>query len=183
MGELGYFDHPYNRTRENERAIEIPLALEFIVSHHGPGLEVGNVLGNYLTPHWTVVDLFERAPHVLNVDITEYDPIVRFGWVVAISTLEHVGWDAGPPDPPKALRALGRLRSLLTSEGALFVTIPTGWNAYLDGHLPTLAEIATRHAFYARNPDGTWSEAELEPLAYDHTIPSATGLLVAEYGP
>lgn len=56
-GALGYLDHPYNVTAENERSIEVPIALAWLdavlpvplsARDYQPRLlEVGNVLRNY----------------------------------------------------------------------------------------------------------------------------------------
>jgi hypothetical protein len=128
-----YFVHPYNTTWKNERAVELAVAQEFLNTVSGRGLEFGNVLSHYgLGAADTVVDKYERAPGVLNEDIVDFDPGVRYDFIVSISTLEHVGWDESPREPQKVLRAFDHLRRLLASDGSLLITTPMGVNPSLD---------------------------------------------------
>lgn len=168
------FDHPYNETIRNERAIELPLAFD-LIHDAGRVLEVGNVLGNYERRTWVCVDKYEHAEGVRNRDVL--DITGQWDRIVSVSTIEHVGWDETPRDPAKAVRAMSHLRSLLAPGGQMLVTVPTGWNSYLDDWLPRLGG---RQTFYAKSDRG-WSEAPFEVLPYDHDTPSATGLWVGEW--
>lgn len=138
--ELGYLAHPYNRAAENERAIEVPIAEHFIATHDGYGLEVGNVLGHYADHEHRVVDLYEVAAGVENLDL--FDARGSYDWIVAISTLEHVRWEAKgagntrweeEPDPAGPIDGLAHLRSLLRPGGELLITAPFGQHPYFDG--------------------------------------------------
>jgi SAM-dependent methyltransferase len=137
---LPYFVHRYNRTAENERAIEVPIARHFIDQQTGVGLEVGNVLSHYGPVDHRIVDLYEEAPGVDNVDLFEVHD--RFDWIVAISTLEHVWWELdGPgrtrwedePHPEGPMAALAHLRRRLLPGGRLLITAPFGQHPYFDG--------------------------------------------------
>jgi hypothetical protein len=130
--ELPLYDHPYNTTALNERAVEIPAALAFLRRCYGNvGLEVGNVLGHYgCDRERRIVDLHEQGPGVENIDV--FDVYGTYDWIVSVSTIEHVGWDSEPRDPDAARRALEHLRSLLTDSGRMLVTIPLGWHQRLD---------------------------------------------------
>jgi hypothetical protein len=119
-----------------ERAVELPLA-EGTIRQYDPAtvLEVGNVLGNVGIHGQTVVDKYEVAPGVINVDIIDYDPGRTFELVVSVSTLEHVGWDETPRDSSRAVAALEAMSRLGRD---LFVTIPVGYQrplepAFIDG--------------------------------------------------
>ena len=71
---------------------------------------------------------------MINEDIIDFDPGRRYALIVSVSTLEHVGWDEDEPrDPEKVLRAIERLRELLTPSGELLFTVPHGWQTDLDG--------------------------------------------------
>jgi hypothetical protein len=130
--ELDYLLHPYTSTAANERAVEVPIARRFIERRAGAGLEVGNVLRHYGPGDWRVVDLYEAAPGVDNVDV--FEVVERFDWVVAVSTLEHVRWDAPDRwDPRGAIDAVAHLRARLNPGGALLVSVPFGQHPYLDG--------------------------------------------------
>ncbi len=109
----------YKRSWLTERAVEVPV-IGALVDHEPRArvLEVGHVLGHYRPIAHTVVDKYERAPGVLNRDVLELDDLGRFDLIVAISTLEHVGWDEAPRDPGKAVRAVAALRSLLRRPAA-----------------------------------------------------------------
>jgi hypothetical protein len=131
-----YHSAAYNTTWRNERTVEVPIALRFLLRNGGGrALEVGNVLGHYGAVGHDVLDKYERAPGVTNADVMDFEPSAGYGAVVAISTLEHVGFDEEPRDPDKAPRALERMTSWLAPGGALLVTLPLGYNAALDERL------------------------------------------------
>lgn len=128
-----YFLHNYNVTWSNERTVEVPVVRRLLERHAGRTvLEVGNVLSHYAAVGHAVVDKYERAAGVLNVDVADFDPRQRFDLIVSISTLEHVGFDERPRDPDKPRRALERLRGLLAPGGLMCVTLPAGYNPHLD---------------------------------------------------
>lgn len=136
--QLGYVVHPYNETWRNERAVELAVAFDWLDRRPpGPVLEVGHVLGHYRRnrPGHTVVDLYEPAEGVLNVDALDYHPDERFRSIVAVSTLEHVGFDEDDQDPDKTRKLVDHLASLLTGDGELLVTFPLGYHHALDQHL------------------------------------------------
>ncbi|MEO1366780.1 MAG: methyltransferase domain-containing protein, partial [Acidobacteriota bacterium] len=122
----------------NERTVEIPIALDAVarLSADKPRiLEVGHVLQPYADVPRTIVDKYEEAPGVLNVDIVDYAPPERFDLILCLSTLEHVGLDEEPRDPHKALAAYRHLQTLLAPGGELLVTLPAGYHPELDGAL------------------------------------------------
>jgi len=132
-----YFCHLYNATWRNERAVEIPIVLDYITEFKmrrgSKMLEVGNVLGHYATAYHKVLDKYEIGECIINEDIADYQPDKKYQLVVAISTLEHVGWDEGSDRPHKLLDAIDNLkRNVLTSDGKLLATMPVGYNPCLD---------------------------------------------------
>ncbi|MEM1180812.1 MAG: hypothetical protein AAGM22_20880 [Acidobacteriota bacterium] len=155
---LPYRVHPF--ILDNERTVEIPLALDAVERLRDPNpriLEVGNVLAAYADFERTVVDKYERAPGVLNVDILDYRPAEPFDLILCLSTLEHIGHDEEPRDPGKALRALDYLKTLLAPGGELLVTVPVGYHPDLDRVL------ASRHAA-ARGSAGPASDLQIVAL-------------------
>jgi len=70
-----YFYHTYNETYRNERAVEIPIVWS-IVQRVPPErvLEVGDVLSHYFPTRHDVVDKYEQAPRVQNVDVVDFRP-------------------------------------------------------------------------------------------------------------
>ena len=152
---LDYFDHPYNATIRNERAVEVAVALNWLPGK-GQGLEVGNVLGHYGVTGHRVVDLHEEAPGVENLDV--FDVRGGYDWIVSISTIEHVGRDEKPRRDAIAISALGHLLCLLNPGGTMLVTVPGGYNPTLDGFLEHGAG-TTRAATFERHGDG-WRQTE-----------------------
>jgi hypothetical protein len=176
-----YLWHPYMSTWLTERAVEVPLAWERVRNADPASvLEVGNVLPHYFPTGHTVVDKYEHAPGVINEDVVSFSPDRRYELIVSVSTLEHVGWDEKPKDPAKVLRAIERLRELLTDTGELIFTVPKGWHPELDrwlaeGHIP----LAERRCLKRISAECEWAEVdcrELEELAYDTPFPWANGV-------
>ncbi|GEP32855.1 hypothetical protein NSZ01_06230 [Nocardioides szechwanensis] len=181
-----YFHHPYNYTWLNERAVETALALEVLEEHRGKDvLEVGNVLGHYVPVGHVVVDKYERAPGVLNVDVADLALDARFDLILAVSTLEHVGLDEEVRDPLKAGRAISGLKGLLKPGGRLWVTHPVGYNADLDRQLRA-GELGFTRLRALRRDDtrNSWREVSVDDVwdaAYDRLVYTAHGVVVAEY--
>jgi SAM-dependent methyltransferase len=183
--EYAYLYHPYKFTWLTERAVEVPI-VRAIVDRRGAGrlLEIGNVLSHYGEGHHVVVDKYERAPGVLNRDVLELADLGRFELIVAISTLEHVGWDEEPRDPEKAVKAVDGLRALLAPGGRLVVTVPVGYHPGLDAALRNRILRPTRLRALRRErlgphwrevaPDTVWS------VPYDFLLYSARAVVVAE---
>ena len=165
--ELPYVVHPYNETYRNERAVELAVAFDWLDRQPaGPTLEVGHVLGHYRDiPNHTVVDLYEPAPGVLNVDALTYAPETRFQSIVAISTLEHVGFDEDDQDAGKTARLVDHLASLLVPGGELLVTFPLGYNRHLDDHL-LAGTLGLDHVSIMRRTTtlGAWEQGTLEDV-------------------
>ncbi len=181
--------HRRNRTWLTERAIELPVALRF-VDEFGPGavgLEVGNVLGNYRAGGHRVVDKYERAPSVENLDVLDIVTDRPLDFILAISTLEHVGWDEADRDLAKPERAIRHLRSLLRPDGGrMLVTLPLGYNPAVD-LLALDGRSGADHAeIFVRDRHLRWTPADRpEPhhLRYQFELRSAVSLWIAEFGP
>lgn len=133
------FDHPYNATLTNERAVEIPIARAFLTGCVGEGLEVGNVLGHYdeSTPR-NIVDKYERGRNVSNLDV--FDIVHRYDWIVSVSTIEHVRQGDDGDNDWAAAAALLYLRGLLNPGGRMLVTVGLGQNPTLDRFLASTGQ-------------------------------------------
>lgn len=205
-----YFVHPY--VLDNERAVEIAIALDEIDSaieaarragRHLRILEVGNVLSSYAdlvargaaggleagpaaVAEHVVVDKYERAGGVLNVDIVDFWPDKPFDLVISLSTLEHVGIDETPRDDGKALRAFDHLRALLAVGGQGLVTIPVGYHRRLDQALGDGELLADRVEGLARTGrfyNGWRENSLLQTLdrGYGSPYPCANGVVVVRF--
>lgn len=173
---LEYFDHPYNHTRRNERAVELAVASHWLPD--GNGLEVGNVLAHYGTTGHRVVDLTEQGPGVENIDVFEITG--RYDWIVAISTIEHVEWDTPRPDPTRAPAAIAHLHGLLNPSGRMLITVPGGYHAPLDQYLGTGAG-TTRAGTFVRTGDQWEQTATLTFKAYGTTTSWAESVWIGEW--
>jgi hypothetical protein len=164
---LPLFDHPYNQTSANERAVELPIVRVWTdpTIPDSARLEVGNVLGHYpgLSHNGMVVDRHEIAPGVTNVDVfdlgTEVSPCGLFDEIISVSTLEHVRWDEVPREAGGSVAAIHHLQSLLAPGGRMLITIPTGWNQPLDEWLAADRTGATYVRTIRRQGSG-WVEIE-----------------------
>lgn len=173
--ELDYFDHLHNTTRLNERAVEVPIASRFVGP--GDGLEVGNVLSNYRPITHRVVDRYD--PAVENLDV--FDITGRYDWIVAISTIEHVRWDEDPKHPDGAGDALRHLIGLLKPQGRMLVTVPFGWQPFLDSEILDGKFDLTRECSLVRDGDGWVQTEQVEHRRYAATTAWAESVWVAEW--
>jgi len=165
--DLPLFDHDYNTTIKNERAIEIPIAMWWLndsIPRTVPyvasrGLEVGNVLSHYFPDalgNRRIVDRYEINNFVENVDV--FDIQGEFDYIFAISTIEHVRWDS--PEERKlngAADALHHLLGLLAPGGKMLVTIPFGSNPGMD-YAILHGEFSPRRQTVMMRVGGLWHE-------------------------
>jgi hypothetical protein len=177
-----YFCHPTNMTWRSERCVEVAVAYPAVRRFsEADVLEVGNVLGLYFPTKHEVVDKYESAPGVYNVDVLDFRPSKKYGLIVSISTLEHVGWDEKPREPKKALDAIKHLTSLLKPDGMILVTLPMGWNYELDNFLRSGA-IRFSHLYcLKRISSSKWKESdwnEIRNAKFGSPFPFANGLVV-----
>jgi SAM-dependent methyltransferase len=172
--EYKYFFHLYNFTWKTERAIEIPIILDFTSEYKKKNvLEVGNVLSHYFNISHDVLDKYEIARGVMNEDAETFQTDKRYDLIVSISTFEHIGFDEKPSDPEKLLRAVENLRSLLTPDGRIIFTVPLGYNPMLL--LPPVDE-----AWYMKRTDLIkWEQEDHLPKgSYGAPYPCGNGLMV-----
>jgi len=178
-----YFDHPYNTTRFNERTVEVPIILAEVERAKGKMiLELGNVLSHYVDFPHDIVDKYEEAPGVINEDIIAYKPNKKYDLIVAISTLEHVGWDEFPRSKSKIPKAINHLTTLLNKHGKLIFTVPIAINDYLDVMLHDHSLPVDQLFFLKRTTaDNTWQEKSWEQVRYclyDTPFSNANGIAI-----
>jgi hypothetical protein len=179
-----YFFHRYNLTWLNERAVEVPLAEAALAHRHGGRvLELGNVLAHYGLGGHEVVDKYEQAPGVRNIDVLDLPDDGRpYDAIVSISTIEHVGVDDDTGDPTRAAQAFRLLVARLAPEGQLLVTVPVGYNPVLDAALVAGEVDGVEVRALRRTGAGPrWEQAEPAAVlgdSYDHVGKTARALLV-----
>ncbi|MGE5659839.1 MAG: FkbM family methyltransferase [Actinomycetota bacterium] len=140
----------YNRIAVNnvsERAVEIPIAFNFLASLEKKErlLEVGNTLSHYenlLSEYMgiksrRIVDKFETALGVDNVDLMEIPSQEKYDGIVSVSTVEHIGQGVEPSsgaygeqiqvrDLEAPLKAVAKIYDLLSVGGKALITVPFG---------------------------------------------------------
>lgn len=122
-----YFYNLYNNTKQNERCIEVPIVWDIVRKTTGRILEVGNVLSHYFDVDYDIIDKNEKAKGVINIDVNDFKPEVKYDLIVCISTLEHVS-----EDPEVLMNTFNHLKFLLSTTGKLVITFPIGQNKTLD---------------------------------------------------
>lgn len=179
-----YAHHRYNLSWLTERAVEVPVVQALVDANAGRRvLEVGNVLSHFRPQEHIIVDKYERASGVLNRDAAELADLGSFDLIVAISTLEHVGWDEVPRDPGKAIASVLALRRQLRPGGQMLITVPVGYNAFYDralreGEVPVQRALALRRTA----PGPHWHEVPVAAawtVPYDFLIYSARAVVFA----
>jgi hypothetical protein len=185
---LDYFYAKYNITWVTERVLEVPIGFH-LLHKAGPAqtLEVGNVLSHYSRPEHTILDKFERGEKIINQDIVEFKPGRTFDLILSISTFEHIGYeDDGDPDAEKIRAAIIACQKLLSPTGKLVITVPFGYNPYLDRYLAEDRIKPNRVWFYEKINNLDWKETAKESALtrkYAKPYSYANAIMVAEFGP
>jgi hypothetical protein len=187
-----YYLHPHNTTYKNERAVELSIALNLLDQYKGSRiLEVGNVLSHYIAPTHIIVDKYERHPKVINQDIIDYKTPQPFNLIISISTIEHIGVEyedrrysgsrSIKAEPEKALTALNHLKTLLAPNGKLFITIPLGFNPYLNGLIHAYQFPMPLYYLKRISANNEWVEIDIkqtENAQYGSPFPCANVLAI-----
>ena len=178
-----YFYHRYNITWRNERAVEIPIIWKLIEEGRGKKiLEVGNVLSHYYPVSHDVIDKYEDEDGVIVKDIVDYRPNKKYDLIVAISTIEHIGWDEIPRESGKIFQAIENMRNLLSRNGKIVMTLPLGYNPEIDRMLrDAKIGFTEMHCMKRISADNSWVEANWNDIRnskfYD-PFPGANGLVI-----
>jgi hypothetical protein len=182
-----YFLHPYNTTWRNERCVELAIVMEYLRNQNPAEiLEVGNVLSHYVRSAHTVIDRYERGRSVIAQDIVDYQSNQSYKLVLCISTLEHIGFDERPQNPGKYKQAIQVMRSVLTRDGKLIVTVPLGYNPAIDSDLEAGRLPFDEIHFLKRTSYETWLEAQwndVKDVAYGTPFRAANAIAVCVGGP
>jgi len=181
--EYNYFYHGYNMTHMNERAVEMSIALTYLQEYSGKAvLELGNVLSHYTRATHDIIDKYEQAPGVLNVDITEFQPDKKYDLILSVSTLEHVGFDEDVKDPDKVIRAVEALKSCRADNGKVVVTFPLGYNLDLDRKVAEgLIPLDNLYFMKRISQDNRWKEVDYDEVSkaeFSSPYRSANGLAI-----
>lgn len=178
-----YFHHEYNQTWSNERAVEIPIILRRLENNSGKNiLEIGNVLSHYINIKHQIVDKYEKGRNVVNKDVTNFHSNEKYDLIISISTLEHIGWDEEPKEPGKILQAISNLKRYLTRRGIMIVTLPLGYNSFMDDLIASNKIKFQKMSCLKRITDNNqWVQANWKEICgseYGKPFPFANGLIV-----
>lgn len=188
LNSYHYLVNWYNFTWMNERAIEIPFFIDCISGFNPKQiLEVGNTLSHYFSSSHTVVDKYETARGVKNIDVLNFHPSKQYECIFAISTVEHIGWHEPEARAPKAIEAITHLRRLLSKTGTLVISFPIGVNPALDAALRSHS-LAARELMFLRRTHwfNLWEESSytaVRSLRYNTPYPNANAICIATFGP
>lgn len=178
-----YFWDEHCTTGINERIVEIPIIWEIVKKYQGNNiLEVGNVLSHYFSVDYDILDKYEVADGVKNLDVVDFQSSKKYDLIISISTLEHVGWDETPREPKKVLHAIDKLKKNLTQKGKMVFTIPIGYNPDLDGLLrEDKIPFTRRYSLKRISRDNKWIEVDWENIRdakFGYPFHCANGLIV-----
>ena len=187
-----YFLALYNTTYQNERAIEIPIILDFFKKFNGEKvLEIGNVMNHYFHMEHVVVDKYEKEKGVLNCDIIDYEPNDHFDFIFSISTFEHIGFDEVQRYSSEKnkevfqsslLKAFEKTKTLLKDNGMFVFTVPYGFNTFLDAQVEK-NQLLMSELYYLKRiyKDNEWKQVtfnELEGTQYGQPYSCANGMII-----
>ena len=178
-----YFYHKYNHTWLNERIVELPIIIRFIKSNRGKNiLEVGNVLSHYMSFNHDIVDKYEKGKNVINKDILDFDNEKKYDLIVSVSTMEHIGYDENLKYPERLITAFRKLRSMLSKNGIIVVTLPVGYNEYMDGWIKN-KRIEFDKLYYMKRTltSDIWVQTNYKGVStskYNHPFKTATGIMI-----
>ena len=162
-----YLYDEFNHAWATERTVEIPIALDLLRGVPPRRvLEVGNVLSHYVAASHPVIDKFELGPNVINQDVVDYTPPEPLDLILSVSTVEHIGWDEVPRDRGKISRTLRRFRSWLSPSGGAWITVPLGYNRWLDRMIAT-GDLGSDRAYFLRRVsfDNRWEQCAFDAAA------------------
>ena len=185
---LPLFYHRYNMTWATERAVEVPVAGEFLRRFAGKSvLEVGNVTPHYLDTGHTILDKFESGPGIINEDIADFAPSERFDLILSVSTFEHIGFDdeADGDSGKKISQAIATCRGLLAVGGQLVLTLPLGYNPALDRMIADGQLGSDRATFLKRTGRLAWQTVDADTALaseYGRPFPYANAVMIAQFG-
>jgi hypothetical protein len=187
-----YFVALYNTTFQNERAVEIPVILKYIDDYKNKKiLEIGNVLSHYLNFNHDIIDKYEKANGVINCDIVDFNPSVRYDLIISISTFEHIGFDEASRysqdrmlnvQQKILLEAIEKTKGLLEVDGLFVFTVPLGYNFFLDSQIKHRKLELTDMLFFKRiSLRNEWNQviySDVSEVEYGRPFSCANGLMI-----
>lgn len=161
--EYFYFNHPYNKTRINERAVEVPISINFADKFSENLIEVGCVLPYYFDSNHEVIDLVDEHPKSKKEDAVNFNYSGRN--VLSISTVEHVGSSDYGIEEKEQNAAVKLCQKIFSESLNYFITWPLGYNKNLDSWAIGLND----SLFITRQSDNklNWKQKKTEELSLE----------------
>ena len=180
--------HRHNATWSNERAVEGPIAEEYLDRYAGKSiLEIGHVTPYYFDVHHLIIDKYEKASNsieVINQDFINFETDHIFDLILSISTVEHIGFDDDGDSREKIPLTISKCRSMLRPSGVFLMTVPLGYNPVLD-ELITTSELGCESVTYIRrDARRKWARCRKEDALrceYGRPFAYANCIMVAEF--
>lgn len=183
--QYSYYVHPYNHTWDNERAVELAIILDLLSNYnHKDVLEIGNVVSHYRRTFHDIVDAYEWLcfNRVINKDILEYETNRQYDLIVSISTVEHIGWSESPRNSEKILEVREKIIQLLSDDGMAVITMPVGYNSFLDETIKNGAMRFSNISCLQRiSWTNEWIETDLNTVLqckYNEPYPNGNGVIL-----
>lgn len=159
-----YYNGRYTFAWRNERSIEIPLIMDTIKKKENSDiLEIGNVIKHHFSFPHDIIDKYEKSKNVINEDVVDFKLNKKYDLIFSISTIEHVGWDEHKKDPNKIEKSIINLKKHLKKNGQIIITVPTGYNPYLD-KLLLKNTLFSKIYFFKRDPFNIWGQASFDEI-------------------
>jgi len=152
-----YFDHPYNKTITNERAVEIVLGLRYIDLTRGDLVEIGAVTPYYVNSNHEIVDPSDRM--ATTKEFAENYDNYNDKNVLSISTIEHMGMAdrfSGPEKIKNETLAFDVLNKIYKESKSCFITWPIGYNLELDKKVKENLNKFNYFFYVKRNQNPLW---------------------------
>lgn len=138
-------------------------------------LEIGNVLSHHIQFEHDVLDRYEIVKGVMNEDVVDFESEKKYDLIVSISTLDLIV-------SMKILRAIENLKTLLSKGGIIVITVPLGYNEYLDKLLNEgLIRFTEQYQLIRISLGNEWKEAswnEVQHAKYNSPFPFANALVI-----
>lgn len=170
---------------KNERCVNIPVMWEAIEEYRRNNkkvLELGNVISYALDIDHDVIDKYELMDGIINEDIVDFKPAIKYDLIVSVLCLQSVGWDEVPKDPPKLLRAVENMNNMLAPGGIMMISVGWGWNQYFE-KLILDGDFKFDKQWYLKKEKGfKWREVQsiddIKYLKYDEKSYTAQGIII-----
>jgi len=155
---------PTEGMRSSERAIEIPLAVDFLSNQvkGGPVLELGCVLPYYIlkAKNHRVCDLMDGHPENEKCDIRRLTDEDLATNVISISTLEHIGKADYGIEAKGDAESVCVLKRILGHAKKCFLTFPLGHNAELDAYVLGCSDLGEVYVTRCSSDREQWALVE-----------------------